>query len=323
MNAKTARLRMNLRALRTFVATAEAGSLGRAAARLHVSQPAASRQIQALESQFGVPLFQRIGRGLQLTAEGEDLLRQSRQLLTAAESLSERARTLKGGQTGTLKLAATPHVIAGVLAPFLRQHQLRHPDVEVQLLEGGASVVPSRLERGEAHLAIMPADDERFDGRLLYPVYAVAVLPKSHRLRSRAGLELAELADEPLLLLRREFGSRRWFDAACEAAHLRPRIRLESAAPQTLIELAAAGYGVAIVPSTVVIRGDAVRVMPLVHRKVPLGRWSMVGRDPRRHLPPYAERFVDEFVRHARRSYPGAEFIRRAPPMPRPKNRSA
>jgi DNA-binding transcriptional LysR family regulator len=134
--------------------------------------------------------------------------------------------------------------------------------VEVQLIEGGAAVQPDRLARGEVHLAIMPAGDERLDGRLLYPVYALVVLSDTHRLRSRAVLNVADLVDKPILVLRREFGSRRWFDAACEMAHLRPRIRLESAAPQTLIELATVGYGIAVVPSIVVVRRNDLRAVP-------------------------------------------------------------
>ena len=310
---------MNLRALRTFVATSEIGGLGRAAARLHLSQPAASRQIHALEQELGVRLFQLIGRRLQLTMEGEDLLRQSRQLLTAADLLADRARALKGGQTGTLKVAATPHVIEAVLAPFLRGYQSRHAGVEVQLVEGGAAVQPDRLGRGEVHLAIMPAGDERWHGRLLYPVYALAVLSDRHRLKSRAVLDVADLLDEPILVLRPEFGSRRWFEAACETAHLRPRIRLESAAPQTLIELATVGYGIAIVPSTVIVRGTNLRVVPLVRGKAPLGRWSMVAWDPNRLLPPYAQQFVEQLVTQTRRGQPGAKLTRRAPPLPPPK----
>jgi len=310
---------MNLRALRMFVATAEAGGLGRASSRLHLSQPAASRQLHALEEELGVALFHRSGRKLQLTADGTDLLRQSHQLLAAADLLVDRARALKGGRTGTLKVAATPHVIDGVLAPFLRGHHSRHPGVEIQLVEGGATQHADRLNKGQVQLAIMPCGDERFDGRLLYPVYTVAVFPDTHRLGKRAVVDIAELADESILLLHREFGSRRWFDAACEIAQVRPRVRLESAAPQTLVELAAVGYGVAVVPSTVVIRCEGVRVVPLVQGKSSLGRWSMLAWDPRRLLPEYARQFVEEFVAHSRRGYPGKAFTRRAPALPRPK----
>ena len=130
---------------------------------------------------------------------------------------------------------------------------------------------------------------------------------------------MGELSDRSVLLLRREFGSRAWFDAACEIAHVRPRVRLESAAPQTLVELAAAGYGIAVLPSTVVIDRAGLRAVPLVQRGASLGRWSMVAWDRQRLLPKYAERFVDELVVHVRRNHPGREFTRRAPPLARPK----
>src|SRR5438128_11699033 len=99
---------MNLRNLRIFVGTVEAGSIARAGARLNVSQPAASRRILALEAELDVRLFDRIGRRLRLTSEGEDLLRQSRRLLMEAELLGARARALKGGHAGILRVGATP-----------------------------------------------------------------------------------------------------------------------------------------------------------------------------------------------------------------------
>jgi hypothetical protein len=98
---------INLRPLRTFVVTAELGGLGRACARLNLSQPAASRQIRALESELGVALFEHVGRGLRLTSHGQDLLQRSRQLLSDADLLAEHARALRGGQPGTLKIAAS------------------------------------------------------------------------------------------------------------------------------------------------------------------------------------------------------------------------
>ena len=244
---------MNFRHLRTFVAIAEAGGIARAGARLNLSQPAASRQILALEADLGVQLFDRIGRRFQLTSEGEDLLRQCRRLLTDADSLTERARALKAGKTGILRVGSTPQAIESLLADFLPSYGRRHPGVEVHLVEEGAVRLPSRLERGDVHLIITAGDENRFQRRLLYPVYMLAVLSENHRLSRRAVIDVAELADEPLLRLGRGFASRDWFDAACQTAHIRPRVFLESAAPQTLIALAAAGKGIALVPSTVLI----------------------------------------------------------------------
>jgi len=309
---------MNLRALRTFVTTVDVGGLGRACARLNLSQPAASRQIHALEYELGVALFERVGRGLQLTSEGENLLQRSRRLLDDASSLFEQARALKAGQTGTLKIAATPQVIAGVLAEFLPLHQQRHGGVDIQLVEGGGASQPMRLERGEVHLAIMPTGDQPFAGRLLYPVHALAVFQKDSQLARRRDVEVASLVNKSILLLHRDFGSRAWFDAACTISNFRPHVRLESAAPHTLIKLAAAGYGVAIVPSTAEIQSEKVSALPLVHHGVSLGRWSRIAWNPQRMLPLYAARFADELVAFTRRKYPGRELTRRAPPLPRP-----
>jgi DNA-binding transcriptional LysR family regulator len=145
--------------------------------------------------------------------EGEDLLPRSRRLLTDAESLGERARALKTGHNGVLRVRATPQVIECLLVDFLAQHQRRHPGVEVHLIEGGPHHT-TYLERGEVHLAIMPAGDDRFDRRLLYPNHLLAVLARTHRLSRRPVLDILELADDPWLLLGRGFASRDWFTGA-------------------------------------------------------------------------------------------------------------
>jgi DNA-binding transcriptional LysR family regulator len=262
---------MNLRHLHAFATVADAGGVARAATRLHVSQPALSRQIQGLEADLGVPLFDRIGRRVRLTSAGEDLLRRSRRLLAEADALAERARSLKTGETGILRIGTTPQVIENLLAHFLTHYRRRHPGVEVHLVEDGGVRLHGRLERGDVHLTMAPAGDMRFHDRLLYPMHLMAALPPGHRLSRGATLEVADLADEPLLLLRRDFASREWFDTACQVAHVRPRVLLESAAPHTLVALAASDYGIAILPSTVQVpRG----VAPGSSREIarPMGR---------------------------------------------------
>jgi LysR family cyn operon transcriptional activator len=311
-------LAMNLRNLRTFVAIVDAGGVHRAAAQVNLSQPALSRQIRALEIELGVPLFDRIGRRVQLTSEGEDLLRRSRRLLSEADSLIERAGALKKGETGILRIGATPQVIENTLAPFLGRYRSRHPGVEVQLIEDGGLRLPNRLANGDVQLVLTVVIDERFRQRPLYPAYGVAVLSKKHRLSQRQTIEVEELADEPLLLLHRTFASREWVDTACNVAHIRPRAVLESGAPHTIIALAGMDYGIAIIPSTVAIPRANVCAAPLTHRGAPLGRWLTVGWDAHRFLAPYAEQFVEEIVAYCERFYPGREFTEWAALPPRP-----
>ena len=309
---------IKLSQLRTFVAIAEAGGFARAAAQLDLTQSAASRQIIALESELGVSLFDRNGQHIRLTVAGEDLLRRARRLLVDADSLAERAQALRGGQSGTLRVSASTQVLESVLAPFLVHYQQRHPGVEVQLLESPLDR-HIQLERGEIHLAIMPAlDAQRFSRRLLYPIYLLAVVARAHRLARRAVMDVAEIADEPLLVLKHGFGARAWFDGACSAAGLRAKILLESGAPATLVALAEVGHGVAVIPSNVPTLGRAVHSVLLVQGEEPIGRWSSIVWNPRRFLPPYAEDFVDELVARVRRDFPGREYGRRAPPLRRP-----
>ena len=160
---------MNLRHLRAFTTIADAGGFARAAARLNLSQPALSRQIHALESELDVLLFDRVGRRVQLTSEGEDLLRRSRRLLADANSLGERARSLKSGDTGILRVGATPQMIENLFADFLTRYRRRHPGVEVHLVEDGGARLHGRLERGDVHLATTPAGDAAFEYRILIP----------------------------------------------------------------------------------------------------------------------------------------------------------
>jgi len=310
---------MDLRHLHAFVSVVDAGGVGRAVARVKLSQPALSRQIRALEATLDVRLFDRIGRRVRLTTEGEDLLRRARGLLADVESLRERARALKRGHTGVLRVGATPQAMETLLAGFLPRYRRRHPGVEVHLVEDGGVRLGARLQQGDVHLALTALIGARFGWRPLLPLYLLAVLPPSHPRTRGATLEIAELAEAPLLLPRRDFASREWFEAAAQAAHLRPRVLLESGAPSTLVALAQAGYGVAIVPSNVRMPGGPLRIVPLLQRGAPIGRWANIVWDTRRFLAPYAEQFVDELVVYARRDAATPSFIRRAPPLPRPK----
>jgi DNA-binding transcriptional LysR family regulator len=126
---------MDLRHARTFVAVAELGTVSKAALRLHIAQPALSRQITALEQELGLKLFDRVGRRLVLTGEGEQLLDDCRGLLNFVSAIGERAQLLQRGDTGVLKVGASPQHIESVLSTFLHLYARRYPNVQVKLIE--------------------------------------------------------------------------------------------------------------------------------------------------------------------------------------------
>src|SRR2546422_11132339 len=99
---------MELRHLRYFVPVADAGNVSRAAVQLNIPQPALSRQLRDLEGELGLPLFDRVGRRLHLTAEGENLLERTREILRSADALRQRASALAGGRTAPRRRGPTP-----------------------------------------------------------------------------------------------------------------------------------------------------------------------------------------------------------------------
>jgi LysR family transcriptional regulator, cyn operon transcriptional activator len=310
---------MKLSQLRTFVSIADSGGFARGAARLRLTQSAASRQIAALETELDVALFDRIGRRVQLTSEGDDLLKRARRLLADADAFGDRARALRGAQSGMLRLSARPQVIETFLAPFLPRYLSDSPGVEIQLSESGRAQQIAQLDRGEIHLAVMAWGIERFESRLLYPIHALAVMSRDHPMKKDATLDIAKLSGEPVLILNRDFGVRSWFDAACDNARVTPRVILESGSPHMIIALARFGQGIAIVPSNVNTVPSGVCVRSLVQGGQCVGRWSMIAWNRERFLAPYARRFIDELVKEAKRAFPGRNLIRRAPPLHRPR----
>jgi DNA-binding transcriptional LysR family regulator len=126
-----------------------------------------------------------------------------------------------------------------------------------------------------------------------------------HRLASRRSLTIGDLAGEPLLMLAPGFQTRQLFEDACRARNVDLNVIVESRSPQSIVALAAAGHGIAIVPSVVALARTRVAVVGLVHDGPPLGNWVRVVWDPRRYLPPYGEAFVETLVRCMKRSFPG------------------
>ena len=143
---------MDIRHARTFVTVAELGTVSKAALRLHVAQPALSRQISDLEQELGFKLFDRVGRRLLLTGEGEQLLSDCRGLLNYATAVGERAQLLRRRDTGVLKVAASPQHIESVFSQFLHRYAQRYPNVQVKVSEGTGIEILAMLERGEIHL---------------------------------------------------------------------------------------------------------------------------------------------------------------------------
>ena len=300
---------MDLKHTRTFVTVAELGTVSKAALRLRIAQPALSRQINDLEQELGLKLFDRVGRRLRLTGEGEQLLSDCRALLNYASALGERAQLLRRGDTGVLKVAASSQNIESSPFGFLHRYAERYPNVQVKLFDAIGPELLAMLERGEIHVgqsslhAIQP-DDRRFGSQSLAPVEILAACHPSLTLGEGRTIDIGRLAPHPLILQDPGFVVRRVFDAACRLAGVRPNILLESRAPHTLVAMAEAGHGVAIIPSALRTHRYKVRIFGVTYRNKPLREPLIILWNKRRPLPPYAAVFCDMLAAHVRTVFP-------------------
>jgi DNA-binding transcriptional LysR family regulator len=296
---------MDLRHLRTFITVVEQGTVSSASLQLHVAQPALSRQINDLEAEFGIKLFDRVRRRLVLTGEGEQLLEQCRAVLGAADGLRERTALLRRGDSGILRVAATPQTIDGVFSTFLPRYAERRPKVQIKLIEAVGADLVSMLERSQVHLTVGTIQSSQADNSYIasFPLSPLEFLAASRTpldAGTTGNIDIARLSAYPLLLLDGSFYVRKTFDAACRLAGVKTNIFIESRAPHTLLALAEAGQGVAIVPSVLPTNRYHLRVARITHRRRPLQESFAVLWDKRRVLPPYAKDFCELLAVHLR-----------------------
>lgn len=238
------------------------------------------------------------------------MLGDCRGLLSYASALGEHAQLLRRGDTGTLKVAASPQFIEGVISDFLHRYAQRYPNVQVKLIEAIAwSDTLGMLERGEIHLGqnllrAVQSGDPRFANHPLGVVDLLAACHASLMLGKNGAIEIARLAAYPLLVLDTSFVSRRTFDATCRLAGIEANIVFESRTPHTLLAMAERGNGVAVVPSAVRIGRYPLRVVRVTYRGKPLREPLAIFWDKPRPLPRYATTFCEMLAAHVDDVFP-------------------
>ncbi len=246
---------IEIRHLRSFLAVAEELHFGRAAERLHMTQPPLTRQIQQLEEALGnVALFDRSRRRVALTEAGEAFVVESRRLLEQLEHAVDHARRVARGEAGRLRLGFISTADYTVLPALLGAFRQRSPGVEIDLLESTGDEQLRLLEDGALDAGILiPA--ERSPALRWLPLYEeplVAVLPRRSPLaRRRGALPLKALRGEPFVLFPRPLAPSLYDEvlATTRRAGFSPRVAQEARQMQTIIGLVAGGLGVSIVPA--------------------------------------------------------------------------
>jgi DNA-binding transcriptional LysR family regulator len=276
---------MELRHLRYFVAVGEEQHYGRAASRLRIAQPAISRQIQDLEAEVGFKLFDRLPRGVKLSAAGKLFLEDVRRVLQELSEAAVRAGRVASGRSGTLRVGFTENSSwHGVVPDSFRRYRETQLDVELQLQPEASQVQLEAIRSGRldaGFVNFMPESDPELDQLLVAKQHVELAAPKGHPLTRLKKLRLRDLTDVPFVWFPRRanpaFYDRMMLE--CYRGGLKsPHIVQEGVNEPTILSLVSTGMGVGWVLATARWRcPESVVILPVVDLNMPL-RLALVWR---------------------------------------------
>jgi DNA-binding transcriptional LysR family regulator len=287
---------MELRHLRYFVAAAEAENVSRAALKLHVSQPALSRQIRDLEEELGFALFERSAKSVRLSEAGKVFLTEARAVLQRAEDAVSSARSVAGGR-GELHVGYAPSPSARILPRTLRAFQEQMPKVRVKLHDLSTEELLAGVREGKPALAIMVRPSRamlrglRFE-ELTRDTLCLAV-PPHHPFAKLRSVPVAQAAREPLVVFsRKDYPEyHEYLEALFAPAKARLKIADEHDSAASLVAAVEAGSGVAIVPKNLACSvGPRLKLVALSPAPEPLVIGAVWSKDG---LTTVAERFIE------------------------------
>ncbi|WP_422752450.1 LysR family transcriptional regulator [Micromonospora sp. WMMD708] len=294
-------MKMQLHQLRYFVAVAEVRHFTQAADIVGITQPSLSKQVHALETTLGAPLFERVRGNIALTAAGEVLLPLAKRILADVDTATREVQELVGLRRGRVRLGATPSLATSLAPPVLRRFRDAHPAVDLRVEEGGSQDLVRDLLRGDLDLAliIMPAQGAdpglRVDPILRESLVIASVEPLPAALVS-GELRITDLRDQPLVMFREGYDLRDATIQACREAGFEPTFSVDGGEMDAVLSFVEAGLGIALVPGIVVSRRPGIRVTrlapPGVRRTIAVARRRDIvpthaGRELRRILLDY------------------------------------
>jgi DNA-binding transcriptional LysR family regulator len=262
-------MQLSLTDLLLFVAVAELGSLTGAAQRCHLSLPAVSQRMQAIEEQARCQLLVRGARGVRLTAAGEAFARHARTMLLEADSMRASLGAFAGGLQGHVTMLANTTAVTEIMPKVLATFLAAHPQVSVSLREQGNAEIARAVREGRADIGVVAGglDLGGLDSTHFATDRLTLVVSRAHRLARRAKIAFAEVIDEPTIGLY-ESSTIQTFLAARVQEMGRPasRPRVEVNSFEAVCLMAEAGVGVGVVPGSVAKRNAAklkIRLVPL------------------------------------------------------------
>lgn len=244
---------MEFRTLRAFAEVVRQGGFSQAAKVVFATQSTVSKAVKQLEDEIGAPLLDRVGHRSTLTSTGEVVYRRALSILAERDDLAAELDELRGLKRGTLRVGLPPVGSSILFAPLFTAYRSRYPAIEIRLTERGGDRLREILLAGEIDIAgsllPVPEDFERQDVRK-EPL--MALLPSDHLLVRRKSVDLANLREIPFVLFETGFAVNRILLNACKRRGFDPIVAARSSQIDFIVELVAAGLGVAFLPRMLV-----------------------------------------------------------------------
>ncbi|MDB4273946.1 LysR substrate-binding domain-containing protein [Algibacter sp.] len=243
---------MTITQLYYVLAVAENQNFTKAAAKCFVTQPTLSMQIQKLEDQLGVQIFDRSKKPIELTNIGRKIVSQARNIVNESYRIQDIVDQQKGFIGGEFKLGIIPTVMPTLLPMFLKSFIKKHPKVKLKIEELTTEEIITRIKDGhlDAAIAATPLEDDSIKERVLYYEPFVSYIPKGHRLHNNNKIDISELDINDMLLLEDGHCFRDGVINLCKAfkSHSDDQFQLESGSIETLIKLSNEGLGMTLLP---------------------------------------------------------------------------
>ena len=243
---------MTITQLKYVLAVAEHQNFTKAAEKTFVTQPTLSMQIQKLEDELEIQIFDRTKKPIELTGVGKKIVEQAKNIVNESERMQDVVDQEKGFIGGTFKLGIIPTVMPTLLPMFLKTFSNRYPKVQLKIEELNTDEIIAKINDGylDAAIAATPLDHEKIKERPLYYEPFVGYIPENHRLSSKEKLEISELDIDDILLLEDGHCFRDGIINLCKVSKNMgdDKFQLQSGSFETLIKLANEGLGMTLLP---------------------------------------------------------------------------
>ncbi len=243
---------MTITQLQYTLAIAEHKNFTKAAEKCFVTQPTLSTQIQKLEDELDILIFDRSKKPIELTDVGRKIVQQARNIVNEADRIQDIVDQQKGFIGGEFRLGIIPTIMPTLLPMFLKNFIKKYPKVKLKIEELTTEEIITRINDGhlDAAIAATPLESDNIKERVLYYEPFVAYIPNNHRLKNKRKIEVSDLEINDMLLLEDGHCFRDGVINLCKTfkGHLDDSFQLESGSIETLIKLSDEGMGMTLLP---------------------------------------------------------------------------